>query len=268
MDLSDISYTIQKRDASKIKGVGITSFVLHFIAMGLMLCDHLWGTFCGNYEWLGWLGRIAFPLFAFMLVEGFVHTGNRKKYAFRMFLFALISELPFNLMMEHRFFNPFHQNVLWTFLIGIGMLSLYEKIKTRKNIFVRLALYALTTIGGYLLGFIGFVDYFGYGILLIGLFYFTRIHSDMKPCCKIILCLIQLAGMYIINCEMMKGMLIPISVFGFELEIYKQGLAILSLPFIWLYNGKQGVYNKTVKNIYYWFYPVHMFVLGGLITVL
>lgn len=121
----------------------------------------------------GYLGRIAFPLFAFLLVEGFVHTGNRKKYAVRMLVFALISEVPFNLMMEHRLFGPFHQNVLWTFLIGIGMM-------------------------------------------------------------------------------------IPVSLFGFETEIYKQGFAILSLPFIWLYHGEQGPYNKTIKNVYYWFYPVHL----------
>lgn len=47
----------------KIQKFGITSFVLHVLAMALMLCDHLWGTFLGKYEWLGYLGRIAFPLF-------------------------------------------------------------------------------------------------------------------------------------------------------------------------------------------------------------
>lgn len=247
---------------------GMTSFGLHFIAMGLMLCDHLWGTFLGNIEWLGYLGRITFPLFAFMLVEGFIHTGNRKKYAQRMFVFALISEIPFNLMMEHRFMNPFHQNVLWTFLISIGMLSLYERAKSRKCILTRIILYVFITFCGYLLGFAGFVDYFGYGILIVALFYFTRIDCGMTIWHKIILRFIQLAGMYWINCEMMMGMMIPVSLFGFQFEIYKQGLAILSLPLIWLYNGEQGAYSKTIKNVYYWFYPIHLFVLGILITII
>jgi len=247
---------------------GMTSFLLHVTAMGLMLCDHLWGTFLGKYTWLGYVGRLAFPLFAFMLAEGFRHTKDRRKYARRIFVFALISEIPFNLMMEHRFFSPFHQNVLWTFLISIGLMTLYEKIKTRRHILARAALYALVTLGAYVLGFIGFVDYYGYGILMAALFYFTRIEPGMKGLHKVILGLIQLAGMYWINCEMMMGMMIPVSVCGFQFEVYKQGFAILSLPFIWLYSGEQGPYNKTIRNIYYWFYPVHIFVLGLLITVL
>lgn len=247
---------------------GITSFILHVIAMSLMFCDHLWGTFLGNYEWLGYLGRIAFPLFAFMLTEGFMHTGNRKKYALRMLIFALISEIPFNLMMGHSVIGPFHQNVLWTFLIGIGMLSLYEKVKTYRYTLVRVLLYFLITVAGYALGFVGFVDYFGYGILMIGLFYFTRIDRKMKPAPKMLFALLQLVAMYWINCEMMMGMMIPVSFFGFETEIYKQGFALLALPFIWMYNGEQGPYNKTIKNVYYWFYPVHLLVLGMLITLL
>jgi len=103
---------------------------------------------------------------------------------------------------------------------------------------------------------------------MAALFYFTRIEPGMKGLHKVILGLIQLAGMYWINCEMMMGMMIPVSVCGFQFEVYKQGFAILSLPFIWLYSGEQGPYNKTIRNIYYWFYPVHIFVLGLLITVL
>lgn len=251
---------------TQLRRFGITSFLLHIIAMVLMFCDHLWGTFAGNIPFLGYLGRIAFPIFAFMLVEGFIHTGDRKKYAKRMLLFALISEIPFNLMMEHHFFNPIHQNVLWTFLIGILMMCLYEKVRVRKHWPVRLLLYIIITLVAYVIGFVGFVDYFGYGVLIVSLFYFTRRRPDLKVYQKVILCCIQVFAMYWINCEMMKGMMIPISLFGFEIEVYKQGFAILALIPIWLYNGRQGAYNKAIKNVYYWFYPVHLFVLGMLIT--
>lgn len=247
---------------------GLSSFALHLAAMGLMLCDHLWGTFLGNLAWLGYLGRIAFPLFAFLLVEGFAHTASRKKYALRLLVFALISELPFNLCIEHRLLNPFHQNVLWTFLISLGMLCLFETIRPCRRPLLRILLYGLVTFGGYLLGFVGFVDYFGYGVLMVAVFYFTRMDPGMRPEHRVLLGLVQLGAMYYINCEMMMGLMIPVSVFGMAFSVYKQGFALLALPLIWLYNGSQGVYNKTVKKLYYWFYPVHLLILGLAITFL
>lgn len=250
------------------KAFGVTSFALHILAMTFMLCDHLWGTFLGNVSVLGYIGRITFPIFAFMIVEGFVHTKSKKKYALRMLIFALISEIPFNLLTEHHLIYPFHQNVLWSFLLCIGMMSVYEKIKSRKHLITRLILFALTTLAGYLLGFIAFVDFFGHGILIVAMFYFTRTDHTAKPYQKVVMCLIQAFLLYWICCEMMQGMMIPISIFGLELEIYKQGFALLALPLIWLYNGKQGPYNKIIKYIYYGFYPAHLLILGVLITYL
>lgn len=247
---------------------GLTSFALHIIAMLLMLCDHLWGTFLIHYDFLTYIGRIAFPLFAFMLVEGFFHTKDRKKYTIRLLLFAVISEIPFNLMTEHRWFNPLHQNVLWAFLLGILLLGIYERIRGKKHLVVRLICYAGITCLFYLLGIIAFVDYYGYGILTIALFYFTRITGSESELRIMLLRILQVAGMYWINCEMMAGLILSFTVFGVEIEFYKQGFALLALPLIWLYNGKQGCYNRSVKNLYYWFYPVHMAVLGILITVL
>ena len=57
----------------------ISSFGLHLLAMGLMLCDHLWATVVPGNDWLTCIGRLAFPIFAFMTVEGYFHTKNLKK---------------------------------------------------------------------------------------------------------------------------------------------------------------------------------------------
>ena len=67
-----------------------TTMVLHLLAMAFMLCDHLWGTVVPGNDWLTCIGRIAFPIFAFLIVEGYFHTKNLKKYIGRMLLFAVL----------------------------------------------------------------------------------------------------------------------------------------------------------------------------------
>ena len=106
---------------------GIDSFTLHILAMLFMLCDHLWATLFPAQEWMTCVGRLAFPIFAFMIAEGCYYTSNVKKYMLRLFLFAIISEIPFNLIMGSSVFYPFHQNVLWTFLLGVLSIQIIEK---------------------------------------------------------------------------------------------------------------------------------------------
>lgn len=106
-----------------------TSMSLHIIAMTCMLCDHLWGTIVPGNDWLTCVGRISFPIFAFLIVEGYFHTRNLKKYVLRLLLFAILSEIPFNLAMGSSLFYPIHQNVLWSFLISLCLIRWNEKNK-------------------------------------------------------------------------------------------------------------------------------------------
>lgn len=112
---------------------GIDSFTLHILAMLFMLCDHLWATLFPAQEWMTCVGRLAFPIFAFMIAEGCYYTSNVKKYMLRLFLFAIISEIPFNLIMGSSVFYPFHQNVLWTFLLGVLSIQIIEKAKKKQK---------------------------------------------------------------------------------------------------------------------------------------
>lgn len=222
--------------------------------MSLMLCDHLWACSVLSYDFLAWLGRIAYPIFAFLITEGYFHTKNFKKYILRIFLWALISEIPFNLMYISSPIYPFHQNVLWTFLIGLLAMYLIDQARKKGNFWFTAIVFCSVSVIAYLLGFVLFTDYFGYGILMILVFYLFRPGKWWSFPGQAI-CLLY------INWEMIGGLSFPLEIFGRELQIVQQGIACLALIPIWLYNGKQGPYNKTIRIIYYAFYPVHMLLL-------
>lgn len=231
-----------------------TSFSLHIMAMLFMLCDHLWGTIVNGNDWLTCIGRLTFPIYAFMIVEGYFHTKDLKKYGKRLLLFAIISEIPFNLAMGSSLFYPLHQNVLWTFLISIGLIHWNEKAKEKqrwKRILTGLATLCIAYIGGILT----FVDYYNAGILMVLTFYFFRGNKWWHY-------LGQLLCMWYINCEMLGGFGYEISLFGDTHFIARQGFALLALIPIWLYRGRQGYYSKKLQLVYYWFYPLHLLILG------
>ncbi len=242
------------------KSFGITSFTLHILAMTFMLSDHLWATIVtGNADWMTCLGRLAFPIFAFMTVEGFFHTGNRKRYAGRMLVFALLSELPFNLMYSGSLIYPFQQNVLWSFLLCIGLMSLNEKAKSTGRWWIRGLTAAGTIVLGTLAGMLTFMDYMHYGVWMVLAFYFLRGNQWWNYAA-------QLLMMILINKEV-GGQVYPLELFGRELFFPQQCFAVFALLPIWLYNGRQGYHSKWFQYLCYAFYPVHMLLLGLLVRL-
>ena len=233
----------------------VTSFVLHLLAMGTMLCDHLWGTVIPGNDWLTCVGRLAFPIYAFLLVEGYFHTRNLKKYVLRLLIFALISEIPFNLAMGSTWFYPIHQNVLWSFLICLGLIHWNEKARAKGKLWRRILVGVATVAIGYIVGLVTMVDYYHAGILMVLIFYFFR---GRKWWCF----LGQLLCLWYVNLEILGGFGYELVLFGRNVFLTRQGLALLALIPIWLYRGKQGYHSKPFQYLNYAFYPAHLLILA------
>ena len=237
----------------KIK-TDLSSFSLHILAMALMLCDHLWATVVPGSDWLTNIGRLAFPIFAFMTVEGYFHTRDLKNYVLRRLGFAIVSEIPVNLMIGSRLFYPVHQNVLWTFLRGIAMIRWNEKAKTAPV--WRRALRAASSVAvGFLLGTLTMVDYLGAGVLTVLVFYFFRGRKWWNF-------LLQLLALYYINAEILSGFSYQWEIFGHTIWVVRQSFAVFALLPIWLYRGRQGYHSKAFRWLCYGFYPAHMLILA------
>ena len=220
----------------------MSSFALHIWAMLLMLCDHLQLTLLPDLPILRCVGRLAFPLFAFMAVEGYLHTRSLKKYLLRLLMLAVISEIPFDLLVSGSVFDPMHQNVIWTIILGLCCIRAFENISAD----LKKMLSAVVIIASLAAAIIARVDYSSAGVLTLLAFYAFRGNTVR---CR----LMQLLSLAFINLVLLGGI-------GFAFPY--QALAVLSLPIIWLYDGSQGPHNGFIKVANYLFYPAHMLILA------
>ena len=179
---------------------------------------------------LRYIGRLAFPIFCFLLVEGFLHTHDFKKYALRMLGFALISEWPF----DWAFFSGVywgHQNVYFTLLLGLLAMKALDTYQTPEGMPALKGILGAATC--FLAAALLHCDYDVLGLALILALYMTR--KDKRAQC--------IAG----------------AVFSLF-----EPVAPLAFGLVWFYSGERGGSSKLEQWAFYWFYPAHIFVLGVL----
>jgi len=237
--------------------IGLSASTLRVLAMVFMLLDHMWATVVPGNNWMTYAGRLAFPIFAFQIVEGFYHTSNRKNYAKRLLILALISEIPFNLMTLSSPIFPFHQNTIFTLLLGLWAISALDNAKAvgTKAAAAKAGFVILIT---YLLGLFGFVDYGWKGVMTVVAFYVFHEGRFAK--------LGQLISMLLLNIILFEGQSFPL--FNGAYYLPTQAFALLALIPIWLYDGQKGFGGKCFQYTAYLFYPVHLLVLHLLRTFL
>lgn len=228
---------------------GISGGALKIVAMVSMLIDHiayivigpvlvengLEGFLYTLYRVMRGAGRLAFPIYCFLLTEGFCRTHDRKKYALRLLLFALVSEIPFDLAFYGAVWDTAHSNVLVTLLLSFLMMAGMEEAKKhfQNNWIVLAACLASFAACGACAEWIH-CDYGIKGILAVAFLYLFRRNKTEQ----------LLAGCVAFCWE---------------------PAALAAFPFIALYNGKRGT---NLKYVFYAFYPLHLLFLHFLCYLL
>lgn len=216
-------------DGSALKVIAVITMLIDHIGV-LLHPDHiLLFTVFGKKITLYWLlrmiGRMAFPIFAFLIVEGYKHTHSRVRYGVSLLAFAALSEIPFDLFRRGSWFVIEKQNVFFTLLLGYLGICVYEKLKDR-------ALLQACAVAAFLLAaWILRADYGMGGFCVIMLMYALRDHELLR----------DVIGVAALS----SG--------------WKSALAFVPLAF---YNEKRGfIKGPVLKYAFYLFYPLHLLVL-------
>lgn len=214
----------------------MSSFVLKIIAIISMLFDHIGYTIFNKFSFMNYIGRFAFPIFAFQLTEGYSHTKDLKKYFFRLFLFAIISQIPYMLFISSHT-NGFSFNILFTLILGLLAITVYEKLD---NKYLGTFLVILCCIISQCFCF----DYGWFGIAIIFIFH---IFKNKKWIMNLSFAIVTFINYFYKYITAVRYEYLFIILF-----------CVLALIPINLYNGKKG---KDTKYLLYIFYPLHLIML-------
>ncbi len=229
----------------------ISADLLKWIALITMFIDHIGAgilekssTFMSEHYQIDYvarsIGRLAFPIFCFLIVEGYDHTRSRLKYARNLLIFALISEIPFDMLFRLKYFDMSYQNVYFTLLIGLltimGM-GFFEEKNLKFSLLLELPVAALGAFIAYLMK----TDYAEWGVVLIAVIFITRKN-------RLVQCLVTVLFMIT-------------SPFYMDIAMI-EALGALSFILIGMYNGqRKGTINKYV---FYSLYPAHILLYCGI----
>ena len=215
----------------------MSNFILKIIAMITMFLDHLGYAIYEKFSYFNYIGRLAFPLYAFGISEGYLHTHSKKNYLYRLGTFAIISQAPF-MLFSSIFNHEFSLNIFFTLFTGLVAIIGYEKCT---NKYVGLLLVAcLANTAEFL-----HMDYGYFGVLLIFIFHIFKEKKLWMNISYILLVLIKYLPLYIKSNLYYPYIILFIC-------------TLIPLIFINLYNGKKGL---NIKYVLYGFYPAHLMCL-------
>lgn len=229
-----------------MKAKGLTQEGLKLIACASMLIDHIAAIFKWSMHYRI-VGRLAFPIYCFLLAEGAYHTKNPKRYALRLFIGMLLSELPYDLAFNGGW-SWRSQSVMVTLLLGFFAL---DCMKRADNLILKL----LMAMPFAAMADLANTDYGGYGVMLIAMFGIAR-ELPAAP-------MLRYIGLIFI-CGIMKSAHITLGGARISVQLF----AIYAIIPIECYRGVKGKSGKAIQWAFYLFYPVHLAILAFLARIL
>ena len=226
----------------------MTTFTLKMIALSAMFIDHIGVAFPEAAPfWFRAIGRLAFPIFAYLLAEGFRHTRSKEKLLMRLFIFAVVSEIPYDLVMDNTINFAANTNIFYTLFLGGVAIWLYERLRTRygwQTLAVLAAILPTVMVAESIT-----VDFGSFGVLLLFAMYaiVPKIPRLIVMSVLVLPQLMMLALAYTLGMKLRWEYLLMIP------------FALATVPLIALYNGERG---KQMKWLFYVAYPAHLAVLA------
>jgi len=231
----------------------MTAFTLKIIALTAMLADHLYVAFPDVFPfWFRGIGRLAYPIFVFLLAEGFRHTKSPEKFLMRLLAFAVISEIPYDLVMRNDISFFANTNIFYTLFLGGMAICLCERLKERRGwqtMAVIAAIFPTAMLAEFLTA-----DYGGMGVLFIFIMYAIRPKTPRLVAFGIFALSQFIALVYVYS----MGIKIP------PKYVLMMVFALASIPLVFMYNGERG---KKAKWLFYWAYPVHLTALAVIAVI-
>lgn len=223
----------------------MSSFVLKIIACITMFIGHVPFVFPTLTFICVSIGKIAFPIFAFLISEGYVHTKNWRKYLKRLLSLALISQIPAYLLFKENL-SGIYLNIFFTLSLGLLTIRLIDKIKNKYLNFIIITFIAfIAEISG--------CDFGAIGILMIIAFFINRNNKFSVLVSELVLMMILYLGKF--------ASYTVLTILNFRYILLQLLFSISSLFFIFLYNGKRGKDSRKIKSGFYFFYPIHLIFL-------
>lgn len=224
----------------------MNSTQLKIFAMITMFLDHIGTIFYPEVIAFKIIGRLAFPIFCYFIAEGYLKTRNKKKYALRLLIIALISQLPFIKTFRLAFGeNLLLLNTIFDLFLGLIAIWLYDTLKLKHNIII------IWIIG--ILAFFLRIDGDFTGVFMI--YFFFKYHDDFEEMVKKQILLTCVAQVFYVLFMVYYGM--PVKAI-LKFQMWEQFLSLLALIPIKYYNGEKG---KNIKYAFYVFYPLHLLVI-------
>ena len=266
-----------------MKSKGISGSALRIIAMVTMLIDHIGWFFIKEPMMLTWIGRIAFPIYAFLLAEGFLvicHDSERlKKHLSKLIALAVIAELGFDLMDFGLNFSEYlsSQSNMVTLLLGfLGMMASEWFVPTERSAGEGSKWNSIAVLGC-IYGLLGFANYMMKGNfnlvgpwMVIAFYWYIRISKKSSeagnswPWAKRFLTITLFFICYLPLYFWVRSGFGNAARWWQEVVDYAPWIAghLISAFIISLYNGRLGYHAKWFRRLYNSFYPAHMFVIG------